>query len=51
MHNDYGFRREKYVDVDVCFTPDGKTLVIKVSPFTATHWTSSDLEDEHDSVK
>ena len=32
MHNDYRFHREKYVEVDVCYTPDDKTPVIKGIP-------------------
>ena len=32
MHNDYRFRREKYVDVGVCFTPDDKIPVIRGIP-------------------
>ena len=32
MHNDDRFHREKYVEVDVCYTPDDKTPVINGKP-------------------
>ena len=51
MHNDYRFHREKYVEVDVCFPPVARYRSEEASPFTATHWTSSVLENKYDSVK
>lgn len=51
MHNDYRFHREKYVEADVCFTPDDKTPVIKGIPIHCHPLDIIRFGEYYDSVK